>query len=351
MSCLDNVIGLSQRDCNCLPAKPADFATKNASYSGYYVDNTEWSYPLNDDIFDDCSSSGIWDMLETARDEAVIDLNAHLLQQIGNYQTPRFGNIKDTIGKKEKYTTNLNSVSRDFLGLKIQPFNPRGTILTIRSVGLAIAEAGTYTIKLVEEDGTLISSQAVTGGSNTVTSVSVTWRHRFLTNEPIYLVYERAGGYPTNSQLYCPSCTGSRPAYTQQLSVQGIQSTSLTTLVDSTTSVNSYGLYVDFTYQCDYLDWLCDMFSDFWTTTPFGTLYAKVLQLYGSAKFNNKIIKSNKVNYYTLVEATDLIAKNQEIQEIVNELVPELASRLPDDFVDCFTCKSRHNMEVRTLII
>lgn len=353
MDCLINVIGLSSRDCDCLPSKPADFATENASYSGYYVDNSEWSFPLNDDIFSDCANSNIWQILKDARDEAILDLNAHLLQDISKYQTPRFGNISTTIGEQNKYRTNINSLSKDYLGVKITPRHPRGNVLTIRAIGLAIAESNTYTISLVNEDGTVLQSTTVVGGSNTVTTKAVTWKYRFTKYESLYIVYDRLSGFPINSQLYCPTCDGSRPYYTRQLDVRGFQSDGYTNaeLVVGSTNALSHGLFLDFTYQCDYLEWLCDMYSDYWTTTSFGRLYAKLFQLYASLKLNNKIIKANNINYYTLVKGDDIIAKNQEIMTVLNETVPELAAQLPDDFVDCFSCRNRHNIENRTLII
>lgn len=353
MSCFDNVIGLSNRDCNCLPAKPGDFSTLNATKSGYYVDNSKWTVTLNDDIFDDCSSSGIWQTLKESRDEAIVDLNAHLLSEIGNYQTPRYGNIKDTIGEKQKYTLNINQLSRDYLGLKIRPISARGSVLTIRSLGLAIAEAGTYNVKLIKEDGTELFNQDVTGGSNNVTEVSVTWKHRFTKMENLYLVYDRQDGFPINSELYCPTCDNSKPYYTTQLHVRGVQSdgVTMTNLAESVQGNYSYGLFVDFTYQCDYLDWLCDMYDDFWSTTQFGTLYAKCLQLYSSYYLNEKIIKSNKINYYTLTDGEYLMKLNSEIMQILSEIVPELAGRLPDSFVDCFCRKSYQNQEIRTLTI
>lgn len=353
MSCFDNVIGLSKRDCNCLPSKPVDFTILNASKSGYYVDNTKWSVTLNDDIFTDCSSSGIWQTFKESRDEAIIDLNAHLLQEIGNYQTPRYGNIQATIGEKQKYTLNINQLSRDFLGLKIRPITARGSVLTIRSLGLAIAESGTYNIKLVKEDGTVLFNQDVTGGSNTITSVSVTWKYRFTKLESLYLVYDRQDGFPINTELYCQPCDSSRPYYTTQVYVRGIQSdgTTMTNLVESVEGNRSYGLFVDFTFQCDYIDWLCDMHDDFWATNPFGALYAKCLQLYSSYYLNERIIKSNKINYYTLTDGEYLTKLNAEIMGVLSELVPELASRLPDDFVDCFCRKSYGNQEIRTLIV
>lgn len=356
MDCLKYVIGLSQADCNCLEdvtAKPVDFATINQSYSGYYVDNDEWSIPLNDDIFVDCRGSGIWQTLADARDEAIIDLNAHLLTDISKYQTPRYGNVRATIGEHQKYRSNINGLTRDYLGLRIRPYHPRGNVLTIRSIGLAIAEAGTYTVQLVNEDGTVLQSTTVTGGSNTVTQTAVTWKYRFTKNETLYLLYDRQDGFPINSQLYCPSCSGHRPSYTQQVEIKGVTTNGITNddLVRGSTNAYSYGLFVDFTYQCDYLEWLCDMYDDYWTSTSFGRLYAKLYQLYASMKFNNKIINSNRINYYTLVKGDDLIAKNNEIMEILNETMPELASQLPNDFVDCFSCRNRHNIQTRTLIV
>ena len=49
---LINTIGLSLRDCDCITTvKQVDFATLNLSKSGLYVDNTEFTTPLKDDVF------------------------------------------------------------------------------------------------------------------------------------------------------------------------------------------------------------------------------------------------------------------------------------------------------------
>ena len=355
---LINTIGLSLRDCDCITTvKQVDFATLNLSKSGLYVDNTEFTTPLKDDVFVNCGDSGIWETLAESRAEALETLNLKLLTEVGNYQSKKFGNIADKFGQKETYAVNLNSLYGQFLGFSVKPKSPRGSVLKVNSLSLAIAEAGTYNVKLIKVDPNTLEqeelfAQDVVGGSNALSTVTVDWVYRFVGDETLYFGYNRANGFPLNTKTYCPTCNGSKPYYTKQLDVKGFDSTSQATMTTETlrTSSYTYGLYVDFNYQCDYLGWMEDRADSFFQDKPFGKLYAKILQMLSCFYFNNKILQSG-VSYYTLVEGNRLVEINSEIQEIVSELVPNLAVMLPSDFVDCFNCKPKHSVQVRTLQI
>lgn len=355
ITCITNVIGISNRDCPCLEDKPDGWTATNTSHTGYMVDDPEYLVQLTSSIWSDCESDeSIWATLVEARLKAANDLVTRLLLSIGKTHTPLFGNINGQVGNDKNTTGALTAASSDWLGQRYTPQHI-GATLTMRKLTLRIDTAGTYTVGLYKEDGTLIGSTVdlVSVGSFTPVSKDVTMIHRFTDLKPVYLIYQRTGALPDNSQIYCPTCGNTQPFYYNYLGVSGVQASGLTSLGYSTTNYNAYnyGLFVDFTYQCDYLSWLCDRYTDFWATTPFGRLFGKLMQMLAAYHVNEKILNSVSVNHYTLVSAKEIVGIQDRIAKLSNELMPELARIMPDEFTDCFSCRSYNDMQRKEYII
>lgn len=355
LTCITNVVGISTRDCPCLDAKPGDWSTVNTSKSGYYVDNPEFTIPLQTSVFEDCDDDGnIWDLYQAARNKAINDVVTRLLLSIGDFHSASFGNVKATIGQKKQSHANISGLTDNWVGHRYTPLHV-GATLTVRTVDLQIDLAGTYAIKLMKEDGTEIGSYDYTSAGSNASDVQspTTLTHRFTDLKPVYLVFDRGSGVPVNSEIYCPTCGGKTPYYYNYLNVAGVSTTDETNWKYATTanSHRNYGLFAEVTYQCDYLAWLCDTYDDFWSSTEFGRLFGKVLEMMASWHVNHKILNTANVNYYTLVAADTIAKQNVQIAKLVDEMIPVLASKLPNDFSNCFTCKSYHDMAVQEYII
>lgn len=343
MTCLTNVIGISERDCPCHVNKPGSWATINESKTDYYLDNYEWTRPVKGDIANDCQSGGWWDIMQDMRTDGLRDLRTHFFQEVGKYQTVSFGSIKDTIGQPKNANTNHTSLSRDIIGVRIVPAYCNGTILRINRIDLTIDVAQDYTISLYDQTlTTVLKSTTISAVSNTKTGVDVDWEINLRGDyDCFYLVYDRNGGLPYDIKIDC-GCASSKPVYLNYLATKGVKSSDVAGLYQSTRDGFTYGLEVGFTFHCDYWDWLCDMDDYFWAETDFGRLFGKVYQMYASMKLNNYLANRPKMDYWSLVKREELLNLNTRIQKNLNQLIPLLASKLPNDFVDCFQCKSKH---------
>ena len=134
LDCLNNIIGLSDTDCNCWDSsKPVDFDTLNESLSGLYVSQPN-TIPIRwTNGAADCENGGVWDLLIQARKDAVRDLVADFLaanSQVRKEQFLPFTKIGDPYYKR------ATLVRGDVAGAYIEPYDIRGGKIRVESVDL-----------------------------------------------------------------------------------------------------------------------------------------------------------------------------------------------------------------------
>lgn len=336
LSCLNNVIGLSQVDCiPCAPEKPDDWEQHNISYSGHYLNNTEFVVDFAGTL-KKCDKD-IYQLMIDSRKAAINDLRGHLINSLSMKHSPLFGNINGTVGIPSH--NQINSISTEAVGVKIKPKYCVGTVLKFKKISLTIDKPQSYVINLLcVETGENKVLGEIAGGGNSPAILELS-ESIYLNGEKTFLIwYERNGGYPLDYTIIpCTSC-GTKPDYWSQVFVDGvgIQNGQI-----AHTKNLSYGLQVQFCLQCDFLSWMCSVDESFWCTDPFGTLFAKLLQMYSSMKFNEAI--QGVVNP---ILKEKILIRNKGIKENLNALIYALCDKLPRNASDCLCKKSLHNARI-----
>lgn len=91
--------------------------------------------------------------------------------------------------------------------------------------------------------------------------------------------------------------------------------------------------------------------ADFWKTSAWGRIAAKMFQLVIGQKTIAAILESGRVNFYTLFSAEMLMEKRIAFAKLTDELVLYLAENMPTDVNHCWRCKSEQNFSKKSLIV
>lgn len=333
ISCIENVIGLTLKKCPCYPDTPQDWQQCNNSLSGFYVDN-EYMVQLQGDVYDACKEGNIYDKLKESREEGLKRLYRELIIAISTYQTLSFGNVNCDIGAIKAANSIFNKpINCDRVGIELSPKKVLGTQVIINKIAICIDDVGVYDVGIYVDD-VLVQTVQVNGGNGSIQWVNVGEVIRLNGQKKIKIEYARNGGIPYNNEVYCPTCTQGKPHYWNMIEVRGV--------CGDKRDNHTYGILANISYQCNYLDWLCSVPSDFWCSHPWGLQFAKLAEIAAALQFNNWIVNNGKIDFYTLVKKEAIWGANKRLTKILNEGIQVLACDLPDSVSDCFTCESKY---------
>ncbi len=368
LSCLDNIIGLSNTACNCWDAsKPIDFDTLNASSSGLYVASPS-TIPLRwTNSAADCENGGVWQLLIDAREEANKSLLKDFLGRVMETRSEKFDPFTK-IG--DDYRTNGSPVYDTFAAVHLEPFQIRGGKLRIKSVDIAFY-SGILAPTSVQID--VYSSLDLTTSLGTATA-NVTANNTYATatfatelvidlgvvredlNQRFYFAYQvPAGALPVNNQTYIPSCCGKSKAvnskYMQILrSIGGSYASSIATLQNPTAGLSTMmGMVINATMECDYYSWLCELAqvpNQVYSLSngqrlKLGMALADGLQAGAVMSLARSILNSGRINQYTMIlDDKRLYAIANKAKTNYENAIHNLTYYMPADVSDCLICAS-----------
>ena len=377
LDCLNNIIGLSDTDCNCWDSsKPVDFDTLNESLSGLYVSQPN-TIPIRwTNGAADCENGGVWDLLIQARKDAVRDLVADFLaanSQVRKEQFLPFTKIGDPYYKR------ATLVRGDVAGAYIEPYDIRGGKIRVESVDLtffsgivAPVDVDISIYSSLDLDTPLATATAnITANKVTATAVFPTpyiidmGEIREDLNERFYFLYEvPAGAVPvyndTEKGCNCSRKTKYRDnPYLQVMHVGGAQTDAVTNVITNTLSSGGMnGLVINASMECDYYTWLCELAqkpneltSQGGQRLKLGMALADGIQAKAVANLAQSIINSGRINYYTMVlDVKPLyIAMNSNLK-VYQKAIDNLVYYMPEDVTDCLVCATDKRMRKSAIL-
>ena len=356
ISCYDNVVGLSQTDCNCYDAN-----TGVESLSGLYLDEAQGLNLRAVNDMEDCTYGTLWERMQKAMNKGITyfiaDTNAKLIK---NYSL-RKQKFKGSIGTS-KYNGNL-SILKTYAGVELFCSNVVGGVLKVKGVNTIFSATGTITLYIYDNNGTLHSTQTlntIAGKvcTNTFASVVELPMHNDnLDNIEYFFVYEySAANIPKSNQLSC-GCGGDhyyfnaeKPDFTSKstskwkswLMATGIQKDTLT-FVDNITDMQfgntTNGLILNIELGCNVSETICKDSLDFGGQDPFALTIAFAIQHKAAEYLANDILTSGDINRYTMLDNENLMASSVFHSDAYKESVEYVVSEAHIDLTDCLTCK------------
>lgn len=362
MNCLINTIGLASINtyaCWSSTDYTGDWETVNASTSGLYIDQSEYTPDLS-------KTKNIGTLLEGIRVTANQEIARKVRTATARLAQLNVDAYEDFIGKPYKSNYAMASVSGQKLGFRFWPGSlNKGVHATIKQGSLKIDTAGAYTVEVWRTYPTLesVGSFVVNTQPGVVSfaeglDISLPLTHK---KRPAQyaLFWTRTGSEkPYNVETVC-GCAGD-PAWHRSglIKTSGINvdtESEISTLTVSSNK-NTYGLNIDVEFSCDALDWVCSVPSSFWTTNHIGTAYAKAIQLWANRLLISKLIDVNGPNAYNLLDRQKLDTDRHKIANIVKGVVDFIALEMSENAAvasrtDCIVCRPEVEMMVQTLDI
>lgn len=314
-----DIVGISKNPSICLP-------NESISKSGLYLDDTsKGRIPLNHAFW--CDNEMLDRVIPEATDQAIKDLRV----KIHNRLVQRYTNQKSDIGFKDDFTGGLSG-AKNTRYICIMPKSITGGTITIKS------------IKVYTEGGMInVSNVRIYKGSELLTGVTYPKFIQF--NEPIYIVYQ-SDSLPLNFKH--TGCCGKIVTYSGYAYVG---SGSFTAGVGNDSEIiaglkwynNDYtqGIYTEVDFDCDPLIDLCSV--DF-VRSPFGIVFAKLVQQTARLNIISYMMTNDKVSAYIDAKSEDL----EVITAYLNEDINTMLNYLPENYnmSDCYTCNGIYKHEI-----
>lgn len=338
LDCLDGLVGLANRECECASAsRPSAW---NSSQSGYYLTDREYGFPVKDALFAnlDCGETTIWDTLTEARTQAIRDFKLDLQQALGRARDSRVISWRGTVGKAE--ATSYFTSAPAHVGVQIRPKHRlKDAVFIIKAlhVGLNTTKTVNLTISSNRPD---FSAQSVSA-----TATAGTWVRTELSSSvelPLYDIartdvkynirYQPGGALPRYNKIWCCS----RPRWQQHIAAHGIEQSGTWDEDAKALGDHGYGLAIEGYFTCNKLDWICDL--EEMNGLDFRDLVARCIQYKGAIKLISAILESGKINFYTLLDQEGLYRKRSKLGKLYVENLQWIAHNLPANVSSCWGC-------------
>lgn len=351
LDCLTGLVGLANRDCPCLSGgQPSGF---NDSESGYYLDDREYGFPVKAAEYAnlDCGENSIWDMMAEARTQGIRDLKNDLMQSLTQVRESRVINWRGLIGKAEGTGSFIST--NTYAGIQLRPrIRMKDNYFMLKAVYININATKSVDFSVTSNDGTF------TPFSDTVSCTANTWtRHEFSSavSLPMYSIgtedirynvaYQPDGAGVRQNKLWCCS----KKPWMDHLDAGSFD---LDALPDSQELLPTHticpGIALEGYFTCNKLDWICDLKEMNGVDTR--DMIARLIQVKGAIHLITAVLRSDKVNKYTLLNQEGMYRQRNFLKEYYSNGILWIAQNLPGGVSSCWGCE-RAAPQVTPLIL
>jgi len=339
LTCLSGLVGLSNRDCSCVSGgQPSGW---NSSVTGYFLDDREYGFPLKDalDANLECGENNIWDLLSEARTQGIRDVKNDLLQSLHTTRESRIINWRGVIGK----TDNVGSYipGSTYNGIQLRPrIRMKDAYFMVKALWLNINTTGSITVGIASNDGTF------TATSESASVTANTWtKHTFSSaiSLPLYSIakpdlryhiyYQPDGNQGRQNRLWC--CT--KPVWLQHFEVGAFALTALPGDDVLPTTQEAAGIAIEGYFTCNKLDWICDL--EEMNGYDMRDLIGRLIQWKSSIHLITSVLRSGKVNKYTLLGQEGLYRQRSHLMKMYEEAILWVSQNLPSGVTGCWGCE------------
>jgi hypothetical protein len=366
MSCFDNIVGITRKECDCLPAVPED---ANVSLSGLYLD--ELAPISNLDFGGGCEEGSVWDILIKGRDYGTLifksDLNTALHQRYDPAIKRYVGGVGLAIGLNNAASTST------YVGARWRLKPVKGGTVKINAIGTIFppgTTAGTKELLIYNSLNQLVGTRTInisSSGSNTVTTLSspliLPTFIEFAERTEYFFVYAHNQAQPSRQNKSHCCCGGICPKFEagstfatrandwqNWLLIGGYNTNVLDKFNDAGETAdhqNLYGLTFSVEIGCNTDTALCRGVFDF-ANDPLSMSVALGVQFASAIKVGNDILSSKVLNRTAMVNRTALTEAITQWRTDYDAIVAYLRDNLTLEDNDCFMCKD-NGLRVQTI--
>lgn len=368
--CYGNIIGLSRTQCVCdtVPSSASE------SDSGLYMDELEGMSLNLAESAADCKRGNVWELMETARYEAVEAFKTDLLSCIRSEAAIKRSPFNGVIGDPKKANKWIN-LTNTYHGFRLNFADIQGGYAKARRIGVYFNITDTFDIEIYDNISQApIDTISVTTVAGELTWIDISPVIDFDINSPYGMggmeydfIYQPTGGIKARNTVVSCGCGGYQPrwdlAHPQYLAVGnkgnygwaayamaiGIKGNDLTTRADWTTTNETQGILLDMQFGCDTSKTICNGELDY-VNNPFALAMAHAVRYKADAVLIAKILTTGNINRYSLLDGEVLSGMMNRFNAEYNDrvfryLCPQIAR--PENlntYSDCFTCNDPYAM-------
>lgn len=340
MECLNNVVGLSRTECECIEASiPAE---DRISLSGIYIDEVEGGLNLTAIDKIDCQS-----FVEKAKSARKRAIDMFVEQIVASYRTApnknRFRPFNNRIGK----TSSLRVLNvPQYAGLRLRSNLTKGAYLTIEKIGLIINQEADVTVNIYKEyrnDNLPLELVASIPNIATIANLPSLKTLEAPLKLPLYdenisainyyVVYDTSlYGQPRDNAASC-GCGGSEAILKTFMTPEGAYAGSLEGLKTSS-STYANGVFIDGKIECVISELVCELLKLDESNTIAHAIAYKAQEL-----LIEDIIGSGNINRFTMLSKEHLWGKRNHFRKEFDDRIIWLSETFTaDQLTDCLMC-------------
>lgn len=353
MQCLENIIGLSRRNCDCFQEdRPTDY---NVSKSGIYLDELEGLSIRGVDTSVDCGDASPWSLMTNAISNGILRFKTDLLSAVRQRFKERFTEFDGIIGLRVFNDAMPSNQLGALNGIKIDSNCIKGSMFILKKIDAF------FDTDLVDLPVKIYQTGSNTPVAEFTIDATANVRHTN-TLDPVvelplwidgydefayYIVYDLPLGVaPLNNKLHgCSPCMGkakfaSMNPWHQWIEIGGIASPLYvsTDLLDMIgTNSYGYGLNLHANVICKKSSMICDDNDDFdFENDEIALHIAYSIRLAAGISLFNLILQRPDSAYVAINEEQINFLISQYSEDYKNRLQYLAINIQPNS--DCYTC-------------
>lgn len=347
LACFDTLIGLSKVEYTCFEDEaPSGFSSSD---SGYHLTDTDYGLT----VIPQCAIEG-WALLAAARTQAILEIKSDLRAKLRDKYDGAIAPFSGIIAQLK--STGNQSVSKDFLGIRIRTKQKKGAKLVLKKIYLGMNTAGAYSVTITSNDPLFVSPSAtsvVIDSTNTMTAhtlsapIELPLFSRTCEGAWIeyYISFARNGARPLNNKI---TCCGNQPTWRQHLEASGFEASD-NIATDGRFSSMAYGMALDAYLACEELDWVCE--AEYLNGFHLKDVLARATQMRGAAIGISAMIDQFGINACISSQFENLNSRRAYLNKRSAEYVDWIAQNIPYGMTDCFTCKPQDSFHRSKILV
>ena len=308
----------------------------------------------------------LWDLLESARTNAVREFRAALNATMQKRNQPKYHTFIGNIGKAEAEGGALATDKR-FVGLHIRTNGLKSGYLKINRMLALFTGTGSVNITILDQYGVIVCpafsiQTKANRQSINVVDVKLPLQDSAYHEQHYFVVFEYdAANKPLLNKTLCASCSKFSPsrdtenpvfaerrdkhAWANYLVIGGWEGDSIESFMDADQQVTEYmnGLSLEVEIGCDVNQGLCGVLSGF-DSNPWAASIAAAIQRKAAATLLQKRLASSKANRLNSVNQDALRDQMGRWEAEYAEILQYLTTNIPADVNECYECSQRIRM-------
>jgi hypothetical protein len=356
MTCLKNIIGVTNSDCACITGGLTSDQTADVkkSVSGLYMDDVEGGVSMKG-LGDVDSCLTFYQMATRARDNGTQRLQDDLIIAISNRYKKNKNAFVGQIGRMS-YAQSLG-IAKPVQAIRMRPIDFSDAVLTISRMTIILNEVVTglvvniWRVPVDTVMGTLVNSFSVDTVANGYVTIPDTAPPSLPLSLPFvyqnqmveyWITYDLTGqtAQPKDNQLESATCTKGVLPYSDYVQVYGAQLDSETNFSGYNLDTYAHGLILDADIRCNNEELVCREYSE---DDAIAITMAYAARFKAAELLIEYVLGAPDINRYTTMAREYLWGKRNHFRAEYDARVLYLASTIDVTSSNCYVCRETAN--------